>query len=32
VGGSVLASLAPHMTNNLAAVLVPLIGGLFGEG
>jgi membrane protease YdiL (CAAX protease family) len=30
VGGSVLASLAPHMTNNLAAVLVPLIGGLFG--
>jgi hypothetical protein len=32
VGGSVLASLAPHMTNNLAAVLVPLIGGLLEEG
>jgi len=32
VGGSVLASLAPHLTNNLAAVLVPLIGGLLEEG
>jgi membrane protease YdiL (CAAX protease family) len=30
-GGSVLASLAVHMTNNLAAVSLPLIGGLFGN-
>jgi membrane protease YdiL (CAAX protease family) len=31
-GGSVLASLAVHLTNNVAAVAMPLIGGLFGGG